>query len=70
MVRIVTSYAQNDNEHGSDHVYMLRNAGWWLVASSDWHAAQRSAVQTTLNPHSEHGGQAQLQSHGLVLLLI
>jgi hypothetical protein len=47
--------------------YLLANAGMWLVGADptfEW-----GRIEKGYGNHA-HGGQAQLQSHGLVLLLI
>lgn len=51
-----------------DKYYLLANGGWWLIGSHPLFG-QRPYVEVDAGK-TEHGGQAQLQSHGLVLLLI
>ena len=66
---MVISYDTRVDGSGTDHVYRLNDGSWWLLASSDYFAARRPRIVPDQSQH-EHGGQAQLQSHGLVLLLI
>jgi hypothetical protein len=63
VIRTVTASHDTDQQY-----YLLANAGWWLLAGSPYFT--KPQIELDYGQVDLHGGQAQLQSHGLVLLLI